>query len=346
MTEMTNEMTKPRAEKLLNLSGSYTYKELNKAYRKEVLKNHPDAGGTEEAMINVNAAKKYLDSFFADDKNATIICSAVDTASESDVETKTTRTYTARHAKTSEHTYKASDINNSEDNSNFVSGPNPYVNYKYVDPTQASSPENTVRGVPYTTAQKEADAARGFRYNPNTRKYEPYMSEYFEDDPAWQAEFAKYANPDTPNHAKANHRSASATVESGESVEDMMNDVYADVNDKAKHVGSKVSGTYWNRPDDTDAPTWWRVINWMIDHFPWRTSIWVFTIIYAIALTSGLFGGITLEDSSNWMMWLGISILNIFGIITNPIRALLRTVSDMALEAWQRKNGRATVKMD
>lgn len=61
---MTNEMTKYKAEHILGLSGAYTYKDLTQAYRAAVKESHPDMGGSAEKMIEVNAAKEYLEDFF------------------------------------------------------------------------------------------------------------------------------------------------------------------------------------------------------------------------------------------------------------------------------------------
>lgn len=73
------EMTKTEAEQLLGLSGSYSKKDLNNAYREKVKTAHPDMGGDNELMARINKANSYLKGFFkglADD--------AVITASGSD----------------------------------------------------------------------------------------------------------------------------------------------------------------------------------------------------------------------------------------------------------------------
>lgn len=71
---MSTTMTKYKAEQLLGLEGTYDYKAFSKAYRSAVKVNHPDMGGDADKMIEINAAKKYLECFF-DDKNATVTCS-------------------------------------------------------------------------------------------------------------------------------------------------------------------------------------------------------------------------------------------------------------------------------
>lgn len=75
---MTTNITKYKAEQILELSGSYTEKALNKAYRDKVMTCHPDAGGNGEEMVQVNAAKAYLLTFFIDDSNRVIECSQTD----------------------------------------------------------------------------------------------------------------------------------------------------------------------------------------------------------------------------------------------------------------------------
>lgn len=78
---MANDMTKYKAEQLLGLTGSYDFKAYTKAYRAAVKENHPDMGGSEDKMIEINAAKEYLATYFEDDKDAVITCSKSDTAS-------------------------------------------------------------------------------------------------------------------------------------------------------------------------------------------------------------------------------------------------------------------------
>lgn len=65
-------MTKYKAEQLLGLDQVYSVNDLNANYRQAVRDNHPDAGGDAEKMVEINAAKDYLSSFFADDKNARV----------------------------------------------------------------------------------------------------------------------------------------------------------------------------------------------------------------------------------------------------------------------------------
>lgn len=78
---MAENMTKYKAEQLLGLTGSYDFKSYTKAYRAAVKKNHPDMGGSADAMIAINAAKAYLATYFEDDKDAVITCSKTDTVS-------------------------------------------------------------------------------------------------------------------------------------------------------------------------------------------------------------------------------------------------------------------------
>lgn len=49
------------AEHILELTRPYTKDDLSTAYRKSVLKNHPDVGGAPEKMVEVNAAKEVLE---------------------------------------------------------------------------------------------------------------------------------------------------------------------------------------------------------------------------------------------------------------------------------------------
>lgn len=67
-------ISKEEAERVLGLTGSYTAKDLNRAYRKVISTAHPDAGGDQEYAVRVNAAKETLTSLFREDKDAVIEC--------------------------------------------------------------------------------------------------------------------------------------------------------------------------------------------------------------------------------------------------------------------------------
>lgn len=68
-------MSKAMAEQLLDLSGDYTKADLDKAYRSMVKRHHPDVGGSADTMVRINAAKAYLDFFFAKDAGVFVSCS-------------------------------------------------------------------------------------------------------------------------------------------------------------------------------------------------------------------------------------------------------------------------------
>lgn len=65
-------MTKYRAERILGLDQTYSVNDLNAAYREAVRINHPDSGGDTDKMIELNAAKEYLDGFFEADRKRRI----------------------------------------------------------------------------------------------------------------------------------------------------------------------------------------------------------------------------------------------------------------------------------
>lgn len=73
MTTIKN-MTRGEAETILGMKGAYVYKDVIKAYRIKVKTCHPDAGGSTDDMIAVNAAKSYMDDLFANNKNAVYNC--------------------------------------------------------------------------------------------------------------------------------------------------------------------------------------------------------------------------------------------------------------------------------
>lgn len=63
-------MNKREAEQILGLPRAYMYKDVTKAYRTKIKAAHPDAGGSTEDTLRLNAAKEYMDALFATDKNA------------------------------------------------------------------------------------------------------------------------------------------------------------------------------------------------------------------------------------------------------------------------------------
>lgn len=72
---MRDDMTKYKAERILLLMGTYDFETLNRAYRARVSLCHPDAGGSADDMIEINAAKAYLDTYFSEDRQARVQCS-------------------------------------------------------------------------------------------------------------------------------------------------------------------------------------------------------------------------------------------------------------------------------
>lgn len=58
---MVQAMSLSEARSTLGLPPSYTPEELKKAFRQKVMENHPDRGGSPEAMVKVNIAKDVLE---------------------------------------------------------------------------------------------------------------------------------------------------------------------------------------------------------------------------------------------------------------------------------------------
>lgn len=58
-------MSKRKAEQLLGLVGAYTQKDLKTAFRKRIMKAHPDVGGSEEQMKALNEAREVIEEEFA-----------------------------------------------------------------------------------------------------------------------------------------------------------------------------------------------------------------------------------------------------------------------------------------
>lgn len=71
---MKNVITKYRAEQLFGFSGSYTLSDVKKTYRKLVKKAHPDAGGSEEQMIELNQAYEFMEALFNGDTSMIVTC--------------------------------------------------------------------------------------------------------------------------------------------------------------------------------------------------------------------------------------------------------------------------------
>ena len=76
-------MTKYKAEQILELKGGYFKETVIKRYREKAVTAHPDAGGTEEAMIELNQAKDYLVSLFTEERTY-VECSTEETVDQSD----------------------------------------------------------------------------------------------------------------------------------------------------------------------------------------------------------------------------------------------------------------------
>lgn len=81
-----SDMSKRRAEEVLELTGTYTKAQLRKAYAEQAMKYHPDKvqssgmsqENANEIMSDVNKAFKYLNEFFKDNPDAVMTCSADD----------------------------------------------------------------------------------------------------------------------------------------------------------------------------------------------------------------------------------------------------------------------------
>lgn len=71
-------MTKYRAEHILKLTNAYMLSDVKKAYRDLVKVCHPDMGGNQDEMIELNRAYEYMLAMFNGNKNATYSCETVD----------------------------------------------------------------------------------------------------------------------------------------------------------------------------------------------------------------------------------------------------------------------------
>lgn len=74
---MAQTFSKEEAEQILGLTGSYTLKDMQAAYRQKIRRAHPDVGGSVEEATRINAAKEILESLFAANKDRVVTCGPI-----------------------------------------------------------------------------------------------------------------------------------------------------------------------------------------------------------------------------------------------------------------------------
>lgn len=80
MARKSPRMSRYEAEQLLGLSGTYDYKQCQKAIRAAIKANHPDLGGDAAIMVRVVAAKEAMAYYFGDDKSQVMTAATEDEA--------------------------------------------------------------------------------------------------------------------------------------------------------------------------------------------------------------------------------------------------------------------------
>lgn len=377
-------LTKYQAEKLLGISGSYTYKELQKAYRHAVKENHPDVGGSAEKMIKVNAAHELLEKFFVGDKQKTVFCDDKDYAS---VEEEVASNYASASPDAAEYYRERAGYENTAKRHN----PNAYTYNK------------TGRAAGDTSFAEACRAAREAAYDPKTDsvktkygwvpvggntgwignvgvefKYSTGNSEV-----AWKKmndaaeararQYAGYEEPASKNDSTNENEEAtwydyveafaSAVAGSykneatGYAAQDAYmgastpNDAayraaYAATNaavgamdgDGIKACSDRFFGGKYRRPDMDGAPEWWNKKNFMASWFPWRLVSWF--IFGLIGISAAFVTNVTTAEFMFYSIVLIAAFLQVFGLVTNPIRRIIRKRADENLEAWAFENGK------
>lgn len=321
---MADVMTKYKAEQVLGLAGTYDIKSLSRAYRKAVKENHPDMGGSEEKMIEVNAAKEYLDTYFDTDESATVTCSTHET-----YEAKATTSSGYSHGGYDSQSYgyaHESSYAEAEDSSDQWSDAfNDFVNswtQTHAKPGDAYSAATGAAAGASATGSAASDAAAN-----GTAGSDGYAPPDPADKVAGQsaAEAVGYSSIDDFER-KVAAAAAAVVVEAAAS--------YVANNDGAAARARQKRG------DVEGAPTWWKVANWFASKFQWRLVFWLimFVICMTIVMDDALLS--TPEGALTICACLFASFLNIFGIITTPIKKAIRSHADDTLMKWARKRGK------
>lgn len=307
---MSSTLSKYQAEKKLGLSGSYTYKELQAAYREAIKKNHPDIGGDPDEMTAINSAHDMLSRFFSGDKSKTVKCD------DKDYSIGFNATNGA-YSSSSPASYSTS----AKVENTVVATPPP--------PPPSGTP---VEGVPHPSDMPQNKTNWGdiidriFEAGDNApvKKKMPDPSDY---QYGTETSYRYHEMPEAEYESMAG---AAMTVEAI--------NIAIENKDSIKGFFSRVTGSCNRRPDIKGAPKWWKKKNKLASTFPWRTIIWVICFIIALYFA---FSSVSVNAVSTFVLFgtIIVTFLNIFGVFTNPIRARIRKKADAKLVEWASERG-------
>lgn len=341
---MAETMTKYKAEKVLELSGSYTFKDLTSAYRKAVKANHPDMGGSEEKMIEVNAAKSYLDGFFSDDKNATVTCSSTDTSSRTSGAAATASAWTASNGSDSSSDWDAdfADFVNSWADTHAAN----HANSAHKD--TASSTESARKDGKSCRAKCREDAFDAKTVSVKTK----FGWVSCEDHPEWIGVVGvpyKYSDAEDQNQWEQMNKEAeeAARAQATDAANTSSNDyayqaAYAATAAAVNVAANKAEHGFFSsykRNDIKGAPKWWTAANWMASKFQWRISFWLVMLLITLVIVDNASLSMTAAEALTVTGCAFASVLNIFGLFTSPVRRAVRKIADSKLVTWAAARG-------
>lgn len=112
---MTQTLQIYEAEQILGLTGTYTLKDMQAAYRQKIKHAHPDVGGSAEEAAKINAAKETLEPLFAGNESRVVTCGSGGSGSSQRSQAGPAATHSASSTARSEETRKSSSTWSEED---------------------------------------------------------------------------------------------------------------------------------------------------------------------------------------------------------------------------------------
>lgn len=85
-------------------------------------------------------------------------------------------------------------------------------------------------------------------------------------------------------------------------------------------------------------PVWFKIVNWFINHFPYRAVLGIFAFVYNVAYLGA--GYYTTASVGVWLAIVTVGLTNLFtGWLTNPLRKAMRYAADNKLNKWKKNKG-------
>lgn len=369
---MKQQMSKYQAEQTLGLKGSYTFKDLKTAHRKMALSCHPDQGGKDEDMVKVNQAHDVLKKQFVNNKDATIPCATKDTATTtaSRPSTNTSTSSTSSAPKSATNTSYARSNTNTANTSNKTAGS--AYNASGASAAGASAAGGAAAGanttastgqkIPVDDFRKVWDEVFGFN---SQQAYTPKATpnQYSTPRQTYQTPSASTPSSSTPNGTAANSDEYAKFV-------DFMSDFISGANKTSNTQSSSAStpntstysksdrvetGGEWGAPSwvggvaSKDIPGWWKFWDAVVRKWWWR--------FFFLMLGQAGFWGLAVwwvttnmrSDNYLWTLLFAtlffLPLLNvIFGLVTNPIRGIIRASIDDGLKTHLDKKTKKKAK--